>query len=106
MTRCALHGQEQCPLCGAPPPPPDPRRRPAAPADNMAVDAAGTPLPYSPEEVRQIVEKALREGDVMAAILRLPTGDLCVQVLGPPSQELVEILQTTLDAYKRVLKGH
>lgn len=72
---------------------------------NMAVDRDGTPLPFSPDEVHQISEKALEDGHVMAAILRLPSGDLSVQVFGPPSQELVDILEQTAKAYKRVLRG-
>ncbi len=105
--RCALHGQEQCPLCDPQPRrrrPPPPRLRTAP--ENMAVDAAGKSLPYTAEEVTRIMEKALRDGDVMAAILRMPTGDLAVQVFGPPSLELLDILETTARAYRRVLQGH
>lgn len=72
----------------------------------MAVGSDGHPLPYNPTEVTQIMEKALRDGDVVAAILRLPGGNLCCQIFGPPSQELVEILETVTRAYKRVLQGH
>src|SRR5882672_2543302 len=99
-----------CAACGstnvialAPHRPVPPGRR--ASRFNMAVDRDGTPLPFSPDEVHQISEKALEDGHVMAAVIRLPTGDLSVQVFGPPSQELVDILEQTAKAYKRVLKG-
>jgi len=93
--KCALHGADPCPMCAVP-----------AAAENMAVDANGTPLPFTPTQVREIVNRAVLDGDLVAAILRMPGGDLCVQVFGPPSHELVEMLETTLHAYKRVLKGH
>lgn len=99
-----------CGACGstnliplAPHRPPPPSRR--ASRFNMAVDGAGNTLPFTPDEVTRISEKALQDGDVMAAIIRLPTGDLSVQVFGPPSQALVDILEQTAKAYKRVLKG-
>jgi hypothetical protein len=104
---CALHGVESCPLCTDDA---DPPRRPPRPPrhikDNMAVDAKGNVLPYSPEEVEQIMQKAIDKGNVMAAILKLPNGDLAVQVFGPPSRALLEILETATAAYKRTLKGH
>lgn len=72
----------------------------------MAVDSHGHPLPYSPEEVRAIVERAIHDGDIMAVILRNPGGDFCVQVFGPPSQTLLNVLETTTNAYRRALQGH
>jgi hypothetical protein len=72
----------------------------------MAVDRHGNPLPYTSAEVATIMEIALRDGNVMAAILRMPSGDLAVQVFGPPSRELLDILETTTRAYRRTLKGH
>ncbi len=72
----------------------------------MAVDNKGNSLPYTSDEVAVIMAKALRDGDVMAAILRMPSGDLAVQVFGPPSLELLDILETTTRAYRRTLQGH
>jgi len=76
-----------------------------APPDNMAVDGDGNPLPYSPTAVRDIVLKMINEGEIMAVIVR-KGGDLGVQVFGPPSQELLDILDQTARAYRRALKGH
>lgn len=77
-----------------------------APRDNMAVDADGHPLAYGPEEVRAIVLKMIDEGEIMAVVVRAHSGDLAVQVFGPPSRDLLGALETATDAYRRVLKGH
>lgn len=103
---CALHGVEDCPLCGTAPTPPAPGRRLSTSEFNMAVGPEGEVLPFSSAEVGEIAEKALRDGDVIAAILRLPSGDVSVQVFGPPTQELVDVLEQTARAYRRVLQGH
>lgn len=101
---CALHGQSPCPLCDDPRPAP-PLRGPRFMRDNQAIDGKGNPLPYTSAEIDIIMQRALRDGDVMAAILRMPSGDLAVQVFGPPSLELLEILETTTRAYRRTLQG-
>lgn len=101
---CVLHGSENCPLCDDPRPAPPPRG--PGHRDNMAIGADGRTLPYTSAEVDQIMMRALRDGDVMAAILRLPNGDLAIQVFGPPSKELLDILETTTKAYRRTLQGH
>jgi hypothetical protein len=74
--------------------------------DSMAIDSDGRPLPYTSADVDAIVQKALNEGDVLMAVLRMPSGDLAVQVLGPPSQELVEILETVAKSYRIAVEGH
>lgn len=106
--KCALHGIDPCPLClDLAPPPGTPRRPPPPPATtspfNMAFGTDGNPLPYSPEEVTAVCQKALQDGDLIAAILRLPTGDLAVQVFGPPSHELVDMLEAAASQYKRAI---
>lgn len=72
----------------------------------MAVDGAGNPLPHTSEEVDAIVHRALDKGEIIAAILKDEHGDLCVQVLGPPSVALLDALEQVLVAYRRILKGH
>lgn len=103
--RCALHGVEQCPLCTILPKH-EPRREPPASQFNMAIGKDGNLLPYSPEEVKQVTKKALDDGELIAVILRLPSGDLATQVFGPPSLELVEILEAVAAQYKRGLGLH
>jgi hypothetical protein len=73
---------------------------------NMAIDEKGKALPFTPAEVTEVSRKALEHGDVLAAVIELPSGDLAVQVYGPPSRKLVDVLETTLHAYKTALKGH
>ena len=72
----------------------------------MAVDEKGRTLPFTPDEVTAVSLNALEHGDVMLAVLQFPSGDLAVQVFGPPSQKAVDILETTLQAYNATLKGH
>lgn len=74
--------------------------------DSMAVDHAGRPLAHTPAEVRSIAGRMLEDGEILAVILKGRNGDLGVQVYGPPSQELVEILETTAAAYRRAIEGH
>lgn len=109
--KCALHGQTHCPLCTDAGPPISPEGKkffeqfPVSPA-NMAIDGKGNVLPYTPEEVNTITNKAIDQGRIRAVVTELPSGDYAVNVFGPPSQKLVEVLETTLAAYKRALKGH
>ncbi len=74
--------------------------------DSMAVDEHGNPLPYTSTEVDGIVHAALDKGRLIAAILCDEHGQLCVQVLGPPSRDVLEALETTVAAYRRVIEGH
>jgi len=74
--------------------------------NDMAVDEKGRPLPYSPQEVRSILLRMVDEGELLAVIVRGPNGDLGVQVFGPPSQELLGVLEQATDGYRAALKGH
>ncbi len=73
--------------------------------DIMAVDDEGRTLPYSPAEVHAIVQRSLKEGNVLAAVMRVD-GNLMVQVFGPPSTEVLHAFETVVRAYRRVLEGH
>jgi hypothetical protein len=74
--------------------------------DDFAIDTKGRPLPYSSAEIRAIVRRAVDEGTLVAALLRMPSGDLAFQVFGPPSQELLDTLESVTTAYRRLLEGH
>lgn len=74
--------------------------------DDMAVDRDGNPLPYAPGEVRDIVLKMIDEGDIVAAIVRGKNGDIAVQVFGPPSRELLGVLEDAVKGYRRAIRGH
>ena len=73
---------------------------------DIAIDSKGQPLPFSPPEVKAIVERAVRDGTLVAALLRMPSGDLAFQVFGPPSLELLETLEQVTSAYRVALRGH
>lgn len=74
--------------------------------DDIAIDSEGNPLPLAPTEVRAIVTKMIDDGEIMAVVLRAKNGNLGVQVFGPPSRELLEVLETATTALRRALKGH
>jgi hypothetical protein len=102
MSGCALHGVELCPLCTIQPKR-EPVREPRASQFNFAIGKDGNPLPYSADEVKRVAQKAVDDGDLVAALFRLPSGDLSFQVFGPPSLELVEMLEGAVSQYKRGL---
>jgi hypothetical protein len=74
---------------------------------NMAIDDQGHVLPYGPEQVRAIVQKALNDptSEILAIVLRVKD-DLMVQVMGPPSRELLNILEMTARSYRNALRDH
>jgi hypothetical protein len=104
-SRCALHGVEQCPLCTILPKH-EPVREPRASQFNIAIGKDGNPLPYSPDEVKLVAAKALDDGELIAVLMRLPSGDLAAQIFGPPSLELIEMLESFVEQYKRGLGLH
>ena len=72
---------------------------------NIAVDPTGKLLPFLPDQVRQIVLEAIHHGTLLAAVFRLPTGDLGVQVFGPPSEELAALLERAARGYRQSLQN-
>jgi hypothetical protein len=70
-----------------------------------AIDKDGTPLPFSPEEVRATVNKALHEGRVLAVVIKMKDGSLAVPVIGDPNPLIGEALLIAGQAYKTALKG-
>jgi len=84
-----------------------PRAAAPGPADDdMAIDAQGHPLPYAPGDVRSILADIAQRGEVLALIFRAANGDLGVQVLGPPSSEVLAALELATQGYRRALQGH
>lgn len=96
-----MHGVKSCPVC-RPALPPHLPERPAS-QFNLAIGADGNPLPISPEEVKQTALKAVDDGDLLAVLIRLPSGDLSFQVFGPPSRELLDTLKGVISSYERTL---
>lgn len=72
--------------------------------DDIAVDIDGTILPLTPGQVRAHLMKMLAEGEVMAVVLRSPAGEIGVQVYGPPSEKLLNVLQAAARAYRKALR--
>lgn len=72
--------------------------------DDLAIDADGTPLPLTTQEVRAELLRMIDEGDLLAAIVRMPNGDVGVQVYGPPSTLILEVLQQAIDGMRAALE--
>lgn len=70
--------------------------------DSTAVDSDGKMLPLSPEQVTAVVERAIRTGDLLAAVIEMPDGDLSVQVFGPPSLKTLESLERAARSYRAI----
>jgi urease accessory protein UreH len=71
---------------------------------NIAVDPTGKLLPFLPDQVEQIVSEAIHRGTLIAAVFQLPTGELGVQVFGPPSEKLAALLEQAAHGYRQSLK--
>lgn len=74
--------------------------------DNVAIDADGRTLPYTSDQVRDVIARMIDEGDLVAVIVRGKTGELAVQVFGPPSRELLALLEQATQAYRVAIRGH
>lgn len=73
--------------------------------DDTAIDRDGSPLPIARGEVRGIVEQMINAGELLAAVFRAPNGDVGVQVFGPPSAELLDVLEAAARGYRAALEG-
>jgi hypothetical protein len=80
-------------------------KRPRNESHDMALDLDGHPLPMAPGEVRGMIQTLLDEGDLLAFVVR--RGDeVGVQVLGPPSMALVELLEQAVAGLRKATEGH
>lgn len=66
--------------------------------DDVAVDEEGNRLPFSPQRVREIVLQMINDGQIEAVLIRVPNGEIAVQVFGPPSQELLDVFNNAARA--------
>ena len=73
---------------------------------HMGFDMDGSPLPMSSRDVQRRVLSALDDpgSEMILAILR-HRGELVVQVMGEPSQDVLDMLTQARDSYARILKG-
>lgn len=75
----------------------------ANPKHSIAIDLDGSILPMTPLQVQKHLEKMMDEGEIMAAVV-VTNGEIGVQVFGPPSEQLLEILQQAAKGYKKALR--
>jgi hypothetical protein len=79
--------------------------KPRDESHDMALDIDGHPIPMAPGEVRRMVLKLLDEGRLLAFVVK--HGDnVGVQVMGPPSIELVELLEQAVAGLRKATEGH
>ena len=71
---------------------------------DMAVDMDGNPLPFSPAAVRAMVLEMLDEGTLLAFVVQRGD-DIGVQVVGPPSMALVELMEQAVSGLRKVVEG-
>lgn len=76
-----------------------------AKGEQWALDGEGRPLPYTPDQVKAIVDDLVRKGQVLAIVFQVGD-DVGVTVFGQPSEELAETLEQTATAYRAGLRGH
>jgi hypothetical protein len=74
--------------------------------DSMAIDERGRPLPMTSDQVNAHIRRMLDDGgDIIACIIVGKNGDIGMQVFGPPSKQLLDILETATASYRTALKG-
>jgi hypothetical protein len=74
--------------------------RPQSWSLHAGVDEHGMPV----EKPRENAERVMREGDIVAAIIQTPVGEMAVQVFGEPNVKLLEALEQARDGYRAVLE--
>lgn len=74
--------------------------RPQRGSLHAGADEHGMPL----ENPRENAERITREGELAAAILKTPNGEMAVQVFGEPNVKLLEALDQARDGYRAVLE--
>lgn len=67
----------------------------------LGFDLNGNPIQdqYADEKGREIFEK----GKLLLVINELD-GELSVQIMGPPSEKTLELLQHAVDSYKKIVR--
>lgn len=73
--------------------------------ENRAYDINGNKLPFNQKQIREVINHMMEQGEIVAVIIKVGN-DLGVQVFGPPSDELIGILEQTLEAYKHAVADH
>jgi hypothetical protein len=73
-------------------------------SDDIGFDSRGVPLPHAPSDVREIMDRMLDRGEIVAAVVKDTNGDYGVSVFGPPTRELLNVLESTTAALRMALK--
>jgi hypothetical protein len=76
----------------------------ARPDRHHGTDEHGMPLDLPQETLRDEANRVTREGDLIAAMLQTPNGEMAFQVFGEPSVKLLEALDQARGGYRAVLE--
>jgi hypothetical protein len=72
----------------------------------LAFDLDGKPLAVDPREVPKIIDAALENDQSKLVLVILELDDeLLINIPGPPSRRVLELLQRAVRSYKQVLRG-
>lgn len=72
---------------------------------NLGVDGEGRALPYSSEQVREIVADTLARGKLILVIGEVDDR-IAMNVFGPPSRDTLSKLEQVCHAYRNMLRGY
>jgi hypothetical protein len=72
----------------------------------IAMDAGtGQPLPYAPAQVKSIMERAAREGELVAAIVQMPDGNMSVHLFCQPSRAILKAFEEMTRGLTVLVRG-
>jgi hypothetical protein len=71
---------------------------------NDVVIQDGKPLAMNPADVRRTVLRMVDEGEILAIIVQVPSGDIAVQVFGPPTLAVVETLEEAARSFRAAVE--
>lgn len=72
--------------------------------NNFAIDKDGNRIPYSSDEVGMISKDIITRGKIIM-VVSVVDDQIGAHVFGPPSEELIEILEQVTTAYRKGLRG-
>lgn len=65
----------------------------------------GERLPLSPDEVQATAHEILRQGKLVL-VISVVNDSIAVNVMGKPGRETLNMLETAVDAYRKIIEEH
>lgn len=79
------------------------RARLASRGNSVGINPDGSISPHTREQIVRMQMEAFERGQILALVLEHPDGQLMVQVLGPPTLQLAEVLEQAATGYRQAL---